>query len=89
MPYPKEEENHMITLLHLLAHKRFLTKNMAKCDKCREKKEITHRAFCDSCNKPHPLCEDCYQKGIAEGKLIQTKRDIDEDVDLDQLKKWT
>ena len=29
MPYPKEESNRMISLLHLLVHKRILTKQEA------------------------------------------------------------
>lgn len=44
------------------------------CDFC-EKPFITgtgHMCWCDECSEGHPMCHDCYLKGLEDGKIRKT-----------------
>ena len=62
---------------------------MTKCDKCHKHIDVGHNAWCKECNKPHPICDDCYEEGIKNGTLTNTKHSINDKPSLDQLNKWT
>lgn len=59
-----------------------------KCDKCHEIFNGKHRAWCKECNKPHPICDNCYKQGINEGTLVKNDRHINDKPSIEQVNKW-
>lgn len=55
------------------------------CDNCDKTYSGNHRAWCGECNKPHPICDVCYEAGISNGTLKDEKHNIS---DLDGAEKW-
>lgn len=56
------------------------------CDRCDESFSGNHRAWCSSCNKPHPICDKCYEECIKSGELKKEKVNIG---DLNGAGQWT
>ena len=61
---------------------------MRICDSCHNQFEGKHTAWCKDCNKPHPICDACYEHQMNLGGLVKQKVNI-KDISEQNMVKYT